>query len=107
MNVTCSGKHEKLVEANACQRAVEVTRRLLLYPRWCQRGAQGAPAYKRPCFPSSLSGGDGETCPCWFRLRFPSGSAVLAASPERFLETPTLLHADLNKNDSAPQIHQL
>lgn len=52
MNITCSVKQEKrvrgeLVEANACQSAVEVTRRLLLYPRWCQRGAQGAPAYKR------------------------------------------------------------
>lgn len=56
MNVTCSEKQEKrarieVVEANACQSAVEVTPCLLLYPRWCQGGAQGAPGYKRPFSP--------------------------------------------------------
>lgn len=56
MNVTCCVKHEKracieLVEANACQSAVEVTGCLLLYPRWCQGGARGAPGYKRPFSP--------------------------------------------------------
>lgn len=56
MDVTCSEKQEKrarieVVEANACQSAVEVTWCLLLYPRRCQRGAQGAPGYKRPFSP--------------------------------------------------------
>lgn len=82
MNVTWSEKQEKrarieVVEASACQSAVEVTPCLLLDPPL----VSGSAGLQKALFPSNLSGADGDTSVgVWLRLRFPRGTAVAAAS---------------------------
>lgn len=82
MNVTCSEKQEKgarieVVEASACQSAVEVTPCLLLDPPLVSGGA----GLQKAFFPSNVSGADGDTSVgVWLRLGFPRGTAVAAAS---------------------------
>lgn len=86
MNVTCSEKQEKrarveVVEANACQSAVEVTPCLLLYPPLVSGRCAGSAGLQKAFFPSNLSGTDGDTSVgVCLRLRFPRGTAVAAAS---------------------------
>lgn len=71
-----------LVEANACQSAVEATRCLLLHRRWCPPGGyRGYQGPSHPHHPSNSSGGDGGTSVrVCLRLRFPRGRTLVAAS---------------------------